>query len=83
MEPLEIKLSKMVIARLKKTLMELKEASVVEGHEEPNLHIFVVKQTFLTGHVPKMSFAWTKTRPNANKMLAAQRSPLYGKNKEA
>lgn len=64
-EPLEIKFSKLAIKALSETLNKLKLASIRVGMMEPNLHLFIIKQAFVTGINAKMGFGWsdTKARP--------------------
>ena len=47
---------------ISKSLNELKEASLADGVQEPNLQLFIIKQSFVTGLNSKMGFGWTETK---------------------
>ena len=66
LEPMEIKFSKSELVRLKQCLLEMKTISMQEGNTEPNLYLFIIKQTYLDAN-RKIGFAWpeSKTRPQS------------------
>lgn len=61
---MEIKFSKSELTRLKQCLLEMKTSSIEEGHTEPNLQLFFIKQTYIDAG-RKIGFAWSdaNTRP--------------------
>ena len=47
---------------LSRCLNQLKEATLADGMSEPNLQLFVIKQSFVTGNPSKMGFGWSETK---------------------
>lgn len=63
MEHLEIKFSKDTLFKLISKLQSLRELSFENGLSEPDMGLFIVKQSYVTGGVPiQMRLIWPEAR---------------------
>lgn len=58
---MEIKFSKQVLKKLKKTLLTMKTASMTNGMNVPDFHLFIIKQAFVLSE-PKIGLLWPEAK---------------------
>lgn len=66
LEPLEVRLTKDNLQRMIKRLQELRDLSQDRGSSEPDLGLFIIKQSFVTSGTPiQMRLIWPEQRLRA------------------